>query len=390
MLDVNMSVSEISDWLQTEDQTRLNTLYETADKIRRQRVGDEVWLRGLLEISNYCRRNCLYCGVRAARQTSRYRMTGDEILQRAQLAAEFGYGTVVIQSGEDTSLDAEFIADVVRNIKKRFSLAITLSLGERSENEWIAWKKAGADRYLLRFETSNPILYKALHPQPNDPNYPHRIVQLKRLREIGYEIGGGVMIGLPGQTFDDLANDLAVFRELDLDMIGNGPYLPHPNTPLGNLKRQNGFWRSSALNLAQSGITFSNKGEVDPYFCYPESEQQVPNTNDIAFKVVALTRILCPNANIPSTTAVATLDGASGRKNALERGANVVMPNITPEKYRALYEIYPNKAASHEEADATRRLALKQIAEIGRRVGVGPGASRSFIERASTDRGRSK
>jgi biotin synthase len=199
------------------------------------------------------------------------------------------------------------------------------------------------------------------------------------LREIGYEVGSGVMIGIPGQTFDDLARDLALFRELDLDMIGSGPFLPHPGTPLGSLEVCDRYWQTAPLASAPSPSKSENPAATRFTFRYPTSIDQVPNSNDLAFKVVALTRILCPNANIPSTTAVATLDGRGGRKSALSRGANGIMPNLTPTKYRRLYEIYPNKAATFEDAETTLETASRQIAEIGRFPGVGAGSSPRFL-----------
>ncbi len=381
MLDSNLSVAEISAWLQETDERKLRELADVADRIRHTNVGDEVWLRGLVELSNRCRRNCLYCGVRAARKVERYRMTREEILECARLADRFQFGTLVLQSGEDLALDVEFIADVVREIRERFDLAITLSLGERGEDAWIRWKEAGAQRYLLRFETSNQALYRAIHPAPTGSVDANRIEMLKRLREIGYEIGSGVMIGIPGQTYDDLANDLALFRELDLDMIGCGPFLPHRFTPLGRLEIQNGRWKTRPVPKEAPEEEQENESPTNKAFDYPTSESQVPNTNELAFKVVALTRILRPDANIPSTTAIATVDGKDGRKGALERGANVIMPNLTPEKYRRLYEIYPNKAATFESPEETRQVALHQIAEIGRPQGIGAGSSPRFLAR---------
>ncbi|MCF0233358.1 MAG: [FeFe] hydrogenase H-cluster radical SAM maturase HydE [Thermoguttaceae bacterium] len=370
-----MTTREIADWLRETDEEKLRELWDVADKTRRECVGDAVWLRGLAEISNHCRRNCLYCGVRAARKIERYRLTRDEILEAAALAEKFQFGTLVLQSGEDFEFDEIFVADLIREIRERFGLAITLSLGERKDSEWIRWKEAGAARYLLRFETSNPALYKAIHPLAPDSVHPDRIALLRRLREIGYEIGSGVMIGAPGQNFDDLARDLSLFRELDLDMIGCGPFLPHPATPLGRLENVGGVWRSKPAEEPE------NPGPTNIAFEYPVQADQVPNTNEMAFKVVALSRILCPYANIPSTTAVATIDGKGGRKGALERGANVVMPNLTPQKDRELYEIYPNKAATFEDAETTRATALRQIAEIGRIQGIGAGTSRRFAAR---------
>ena len=383
MLNENLTVTEISKWLQETDREKLTELYDVANRTRRERVGDEVWLRGLLELSSYCRRNCLYCGVRASRRIERYRMTREEILERAKLAYEYQFGTVVMQAGEDLALDEAFIADLVQEIRERYRLAITLSLGERKDSEFVRWKEAGADRYLLRFETSNRELYQAIHPNAEGSVFQDRIKLLRRLREIGYEIGSGVMIGIPGQTYDDLANDLTLFRELDLDMIGCGPFLPHAETPLGRLETKNGRWRTVPIHETASESFQEIPLSTDKPFDYPTSDRQVPNSNELAFKVVALARILCPDANIPSTTAVATVDEIGGRKGALERGANVVMPNLTPEKYRKLYEIYPNKAASREEADKTRQTALRQIREIGRVPGIGPGTSPKFLKRRS-------
>ncbi len=379
MLDANLSTRDIAAWLRETDPEKLRELWAAADKTRRERVGDAVWLRGLVEISSFCRRNCFYCGIRAARRIERYRLTRSEIIDCARLANEYRFGTVVLQAGEDFALDADFIADLIVEIRERFDLAITLSLGERKDCEWSRWKEAGANRYLLRFETSNPELYRAIRPLAPDSVSSNRIEMLKRLRAIGYEIGIGVMIGIPGQTFDDLTADLALFRELDLDMIGCGPFLPHSSTPLGRLeKTPNGFWRSLPASELE------NELPTNVPFEYPAAASQVPNTNDLAFKVVALSRLLCPDANIPSTTAVATLDADGGRRGALGRGANVIMPNLTPEKYRRLYEIYPNKAATFENADETRRFALRQIAEIGRFQGIGAGSSPRFLARRNS------
>jgi biotin synthase len=208
------------------------------------------------------------------------------------------------------------------------------------------WKEAGADRYLLRFETSNRQLYDRIHP-PLPGKHSDRISILRRLRELGYEIGSGVMIGIPGQTYDDLANDIEIFRTLNLDMIGVGPYIPHHDTPLGQ-----------------------NEKELSA----PEGEQ-VPNTEEMTYKVIALTRLACPMSNIPSTTALATLNTDSGRELGLSRGANIVMPNMTPRKYRAMYEIYPAKACIDETAADCRACMRRRILSIGRNVGSGRGDS---------------
>ena len=300
-------------------------------------------------------------------------MTRAEILDCARKAHEWKFGTLVMQAGEDLALDEGLIADLIVEIKERFSLAITLSLGERKEREWRRWKEAGADRYLLRFETSNQELFRVIHPAAPNCAPQDRIALLRLLRAIGYEVGSGVMIGVPGQSFSDLARDLALFRDLDLDMIGCGPFLPHADTPLGRLEKIDGRWQTKGPN--------DNQVSAINHFNYPTVVDQVPNDLATTFKVVALTRILLPNANIPSTTAIATVDGQMGRKSGLERGGNVVMPNLTPMKYRKLYEIYPDKAGSDEDAERTTQTALRQISEIGRFQGEGTGSSQRFLAR---------
>ena len=345
-----MTHAELVSWLRETDRDHLHSLWQRADQVRQQNVGGEVYLRGLIEISNHCARLCAYCGLRVAnRQLARYRMTADEIVACAHQAVGFGYGTVVLQSGEDPGATADWITELVQRIKRETPLAVTLSLGERDPVELAAWRAAGADRYLLRFETSNRLLYDRIHPpRPGQPG--DRIALLRRLRQLGYEVGSGVMIGIPGQTYADLANDIALFAELDLDMIGVGPYLVHPETP-----------------LAQS----AQQPQVS-------AEEQVPNDELMTYKVIGLTRLTCPRANIPATTALATLNRNRGRELALLRGANIIMPNLTPSKYRALYEIYPDKACIGETADACRTCLEVRIHALGRQIGTGRGDSPNF------------
>lgn len=273
-------------------------------------------------------------------------MTADEILDCAVQASQFGYGTVVLQAGEDPGLSTDWVASVVRNIKRQTGLAITLSLGERDVADLASWRAAGADRYLLRFETSNRDLFERIHPPVAGRQGLNRVAQLRELRRLGFEIGSGVMIGIPGQTYDDLANDLALFRELDLDMIGVGPFIAHPATP-----------------LAAGGLA----ADAGP--------DQTPATELMTLKMVALSRILCPRANIPSTTALATLNLAQGRELGLQRGANVLMPNMTPTQYRLHYEIYPAKACIQETAAQCHGCIRGRILSIGRTVGIGPGSA---------------
>jgi len=340
-------------WLRTEDPDALDHLYREADAVRRHHVGNAIHLRGLVEISNHCARRCAYCGLNVSnRGLSRYRMNADEIFGCVLKACELGYGTVVLQSGEDFGITREWMAALIRKIKEETPLALTLSLGERPYEDLLAWKQAGADRYLLRFETSNDELYRKIHPSLPG----HRSDRMKILREIsdlGYEVGSGVMIGIPGQSYASLAEDIATFRRLDLDMIGVGPYIRHPETDLAMRPRSRA---------------------IDPH-------DQVPNTETMTYKVIALTRLACPDANIPSTTALATVNASNGRELGLQRGANVVMPNLTPSQYRSSYEIYPNKACLFEAAEGCGVSLTDRIASIGREVGRGPGSRRAAGKR---------
>ncbi len=341
-----MDRSEILGWLRETAETRLQELWSKADSMRRAMVGDEVHLRGLIEISNHCVRQCRYCGINAcAAGITRYRMSHGEIIACALEASRLGYGSVVMQAGEDPGLTRDFVSGLIREIKLSTGLAITLSLGERSDEDLLAWKDAGANRYLLRFETSDPFLYDRIHPSlPGRVS--DRFAQLERMRDMGYEIGTGVMVGIPGQSWETLAQDIDTFRGYDMDMIGVGPFLPSPHTPLGG-SEASGF--------------------------YLEPDRQVPNDELTTLKVVALTRLVCPEANIPSTTALATIDPESGRELGLTRGANVVMPNVTPPQYRVLYEIYPGKACVHETAAVCYSCMDRRIRSIGRIFGKGPG-----------------
>ncbi|MCP4374725.1 MAG: [FeFe] hydrogenase H-cluster radical SAM maturase HydE [bacterium] len=353
-----MNHDEIISWLKTDDPKVLDELWARADKLRHDSVGDQVHLRGLIEIGNYCVRQCGYCGLNAKRSDlQRYRLSRDEILACIAEGVEYGYGTVVIQAGEDPAWTPEFIGELVSEIKSTTPLAVTLSLGERSDEELIAWRKAGADRYLLRFETSNRELFDRIHP-PLPNQHSDRIAMLRRMAEMGYEVGSGVMVGIPGQTYDDLARDVAVFAQLDLDMIGLGPYIPHPETPLGS--------------------------EADT------TPDQTPATEELTYRVMALARLVCPLSNIPSTSALATLNLAQGRELGLARGANVVMPNLTPQKYRQMYEIYPAKACIRETARQCQSCMRGRIESLGRSVGLGQGVSPNYLARRKEMSGDAK
>jgi biotin synthase len=349
----------IEHWLRETDRERLQTLWRLADDTRRRFVGDEVHLRGLLEISNYCVRACAYCGIRGPnRAVERYRLTEEAILEGAHKAQSFGYGTLVLQSGEDYGVETDWLARVLRRIRAETDVAaITLSLGERPDDDLAAWREAGADRYLLRFETSDEVLYRRIHPDlPGLVS--DRLAMLRRLQAIGYEAGTGIMVGLPGQTHASVAADIELFRHMDMDMIGIGPYLPHPGTPLGQefARRQTaGDWPAD----------------------------QTPNSELMTCKVVALTRLARPDANLPATTALSLVDRRSGRAHGLQRGANVVMPNLTPVEERARYEIYPEKADVHESAEVVNAQLRALLNGLGRRVGRGAGGRRRQSPRAA-------
>ncbi|MBN1124928.1 MAG: [FeFe] hydrogenase H-cluster radical SAM maturase HydE [Sedimentisphaerales bacterium] len=346
MLEQEMSVQEIEQWLRERDEVKLTQLWDRADSVRRQSVGNEVHLRGLLEISNYCVRKCTYCGLNIGnRKLERYRMTREEIFECAGRIVKFGYGTVVMQAGEDYGIKTDWLAEIIEQIKIETPLAVTLSMGERSFNDLKSWRQAGTDRYLLRLETSDTALYRCIHPDLGNQSS-DRIKILDQLKELGYETGSGVMIGIPGQTYQSLARDIDLFRRLDLDMVGVGPYIENPLTPLG---------KDCVTTPAIS------------------SSDQVPCTENLTYRVVALTRIVCPEANIPSTTALATINRDSGRELGLSRGANVVMPNVTPVDYRRKYEIYPGKACLNETAEVCQDCLAARIASIGRSIARGPG-----------------
>jgi biotin synthase len=349
--------SDILGWLLEEDRDRLEMLWTLADDARRKHVGDAIPIRGLIEFSNHCRRHCHYCGIRSDRKSlARYRMTGEEIIASAREAVARGYGTVVMQSGEDPGLDVDWLAGIIRTIKRETPLAVTLSCGERSVDELARLYDAGADRYYLRFETSDRLLWSRIHPSPGKNSH-HRLDILAQIKEIGYETGSGVMVGIPGQTWFSIVEDIEWFQKLDLDMIGCGPYVPHQDTPSGRI----------CLQQNLSGT----------------QRYQVPATNLATYKIIALTRLLCPEINIPATTALATLNKENGYRMSLMRGANVLMVNLTPLKYRRFYEIYPAKAGIDESDSLQQERVEALVSGLGRFADTGPGISLNHQARAS-------
>ncbi|MDI6601840.1 MAG: [FeFe] hydrogenase H-cluster radical SAM maturase HydE [Thermoanaerobacteraceae bacterium] len=330
--DGEFTREEVIFLLKPEDDEK-DVLFHTADVIRKEVFGDEVHLRGIIEFSNYCERNCLYCGLRRDNKNlTRYRLMPEEIIDIAVNAERIGYRTIVLQSGEDSFYTTEILCQVVRDIKDRADVAITLSIGERGFEDYRLLKEAGADRYLIKQETSSPELYRKLHP---DMRYENRIRCQKDLKTLGYELGTGNMVGLPWQTVEELADDILFFREIDADMIGIGPFISNPHTPLRNF-----------------------------------SSGMVEDT----LKVLAVTRLINPLANLPATTALGSLD-SYGRQKGLTAGANVVMPNVTTMKYRRFYEIYPSKICTGERPEACRHCIEGIIESIGRRVSSGYGES---------------
>ena len=308
-----------------KDDSNNDWLFSLADKTREEYVGDEVHLRGLIEFSNICKRQCKYCGLRCEDKfIDRYRISKENIISYAEHAVNMGYKTIVLQSGEDEYYNTDLMCEIIAGIKK-LGVALTLSIGEKTYEEYKVFKEAGADRYLIRIETTDKTLYNQMHP---NMDFDNRVRCLENLGRLGYEVGTGCLVGLPNQTIESLADDILFFKEINADMVGIGPFIPHPHTPL--------------KDSATGSFT-------------------------LALKVMALTRILLKDINIPATTAMETLN-PNGRIIALQSGANVVMPNVTTTEYRAKYEIYPNKICINENPDKCKGCISAKIQSIGRTV----------------------
>ncbi|WP_416338608.1 [FeFe] hydrogenase H-cluster radical SAM maturase HydE [Methylomusa anaerophila] len=305
-------------------------VFAAADRVGKKYVGNEVHLRGLIEFSNICKQNCLYCGLRRDnRNVKRYRLDPEAIIASAGQANSYGYRTVVLQSGEDDSFDLDTMVYIIHKIKE-LDMAITLSIGEKPREVYQKYREAGADRYLLRIETTDRELYERLDP---GMSWDNRARCLCDLKELGFELGTGCLIGLPGQTIASLADDILFFKKMDADMIGVGPFIANKETPLG--KEPNG-------------------------------------TFELSTKVMAITRLLLPDINIPATTAMESLN-PDGRVLALQRGANVVMPNVTEGEYRQLYQLYPGKICINDTPAHCHSCITGKIHSIGRTVSQGYG-----------------
>ena len=340
ILDVshNLTRSDLVYLLGLEDRAAMEMLFERAYETKLKYVGGKVYFRGIIEFSNMCSKDCFYCGIRKSnRNVVRYRMTEKEILEGARFAHENNYGSVVLQSGERK--DARFTAFVEKTLEaiKDLSggrLGITLSLGEQSEETYRRWFEAGAHRYLLRIETSDEELYGRLHPK--DHSFRKRLDCLNILKRLGYQVGTGVMIGLPGQTIENLADDILFFEKMDVAMIGMGPYLVHKDTPLSS--------------------------EIRDFEAIKEKQL------DLALRMIAVTRLYLKDVNIASTTALQALT-PTGREMGLRAGANIIMPNITITKYRSSYQLYDNKPCLDENANFCRACLEQRIESIGEAIG---------------------
>ncbi len=319
----NLSKEELVTLL--KDDSLNQEIFHAANRVRHKYVGDEVHLRGLIEFSNICKQNCLYCGLRRDNdQITRYRLEIDKAIDFAEKANSYGYKTLVLQSGEDSFYTVDKMKHLIGKIKS-LDLALTLSIGEKAREEYEEYRKAGADRYLLRIETTDKKLYEQLNP---GMSFDNRVKCLKEIKELGYELGTGCMVGLPGQSIEFLADDILFFKEIGADMIGIGPFIPNHNTPLKD---------------TESGAF------------------------EMSLKVMALTRLLLPDINIPATTAMETLN-LKGRLIALQSGANVAMPNVTEGEYRKYYELYQGKICVNDTPAHCRSCITGQINSIGRTV----------------------
>ena len=331
-----LSYDEFKELLQTDKYDR--DLISLADQVRQEIYGKDVYIRGLIEVTNYCKNNCYYCGIRCAnKDLVRYRLTKDEILACCREGYALGFRTFVLQGGEDIYYTDEILCDIIKGIRKEFpDCAITLSFGEKPYDSYSAYFNAGANRYLLRHETAESDHYSKLHPSPM--SLETRKKCLFDLKEIGYQVGSGFMVGSPFQTIDNIISDLCFLRELKPDMIGIGPYLVHKSTPFAS---------------------------------YENGDLQ------LTVRLIAILRLMFPYALSPATTALGTLH-PEGREMGLKAGANVVMPNLSPVSVRKLYSLYENKLSTGEEAAESRRLLEEKVNKAGYKVVTARGDVKSY------------
>ncbi len=321
--DRNLPDNELNALLESSGLDEL--LFSSADAIRRKIYGDEVYIRGLIEFTNYCKNNCYYCGIRKYNKKAvRYRLSKDEIMSCCSEGYSLGFRTFVLQGGEDPYYNDKLICEIVSEIRERYSdCAITLSIGEKSKESYRAYFNAGANRYLLRHETADEEHYKKLHPE--SMSLQKRKQCLFELKEIGYQVGSGFMVGSPYQTTENLISDIRFLQRLKPDMIGIGPYINHAQTPFAD---------------------FAN------------------GSLELTLRLISVLRLIFPYALIPATTALGTIH-PQGRELGLKAGANVVMPNLSPVKVRKLYDLYENKICTGEEAAQCRGCLERRVKSAG-------------------------
>lgn len=323
------------------DDKETELIFKKAADVKAKYVGNITYFRGLIELSNICSKNCLYCGIRREnRLIKRYNATDEEVINAAKYALTRNWGSVVLQSGERN--DKEFIERIEKLIISICSLleikpGITLSLGEQPEETYKKWYDAGAQRYLLRIESSNKELFDKIHPNDKFHNYDYRLESLRNIKKIGYMTGTGVMVGLPFQTLEDLADDLLFMQEFDIDMCGMGPYIEHEDTPL---------------------------------YKYKDLLLPIEKRYELTLKMIALLRIIMKDINIASVTALQAIK-PTGREEAIKIGANVIMPNITPVKYHESYNLYKGKPQIAPETDNYIKNLENNIKNAGDDVGYG-------------------
>lgn len=319
--------------LATTDEQAINYLRDTARKVADDIYGKQVFIRGLIEFTNYCKNDCIYCGIRRSNPNAqRYRLTEEEILSCCANGYELGFRTFVLQGGEDPYFSDERICDIVAKIKQDYpDCAVTLSIGEKDKASYQAFYDAGADRYLLRHETADEAHYQSLHPA--EMSFQHRIQCLYDLKEIGYQVGCGFMIGSPGQTVDTLYEDLMFIKKLQPHMVGIGPFIPQKDTPFG---------------------------------------QEPAGTMEQTLRLLSIIRLIHPHVLLPSTTALGTIHPL-GREKGIQAGANVVMPNLSPVAVREKYKLYDNKICTGDEAAECRHCMARRMESVGYQVVVSRG-----------------
>jgi biotin synthase len=319
------------------DKKNKDYLIDKAHETRMNRYGNAVFMRGLIEFTNYCKRNCIYCGIRGGnKKAERYRLSLEDIIHCCSIGYELGYRTYVLQGGEDDYYSDDKIVEIVSSIKNKFpDCAITLSIGEKPYESYKKYYNAGADRYLLRHETASKKLYESLHP---GMSFENRIECLKNLKDIGYQVGAGFMVGLPGQTNEDYVKDLMFLKELNPHMVGIGPFIPHKDTPVGE-----------------------EKG----------------GTVEDTVTLLAIIRLLLPDVLLPATTALGSID-PQGREKGIRAGANVVMPNLSPTNVRAKYSLYDGKICTGDEAAECRRCIEGRIINAGFSVDMSRGDNNTW------------